>query len=107
MSEFLGQAWIGLTQILGMAQGAAGGALTGLLEQLENTGLGEHVASWVGPGDNLPVTAEQLQDAFTPQQLQVWAEHDGITPRELLERLAQTLPHAVDQATPEGKLPAD
>ncbi len=102
MGEFLGQVLGPLAQMLGLAQGAAGGGLPALLAQLENAGLAERVNSWVGHGENLPVTAEELATAFTPEQLNSWAEHAGTTPDALLETLSEELPKAVNQATSVG-----
>lgn len=103
MSEFLGQILGPLAQVLGLAQGAAGGGLSALLAQLENAGLAERVRSWVGHGENLPVTAEELEGAFTPEQLNSWAAQAGTTPDALLETLSRDLPRAVDRATPAEK----
>lgn len=103
MGEFLGQVLGPLAQILGLAQGAAGGGLPALLAQLENAGLAERVSSWVGHDENLPVTAEELATAFTPEQLNSWAEQAGTTPDALLQTLSEELPKAVDQATPVGE----
>ncbi len=105
MGEFLGQVLGPLAQMLGLAQGAAGGGLPALLAQLENAGLAERVSSWVGHGDNLPVTAEELATAFTPEQLNSWAEQAGTTPDALLEVLSEELPNAVNQATPVAEAP--
>ena len=91
--------------MLGAAQGAAGGGLTALLAQLENAGLTEQVRSWVGEGENLPVTEAELESAFTPEQLNAWATQAGTTPDALLETLAEELPSAVDRATPAGGSP--
>jgi uncharacterized protein YidB (DUF937 family) len=111
MSEFLSQALGGLpgllTQIVGVAQGAAGGGLPAFLAQLENAGLEEHVQSWVGHGENLPVSPEQLEKAFPREQVEAWAHQAGTTPEALLKVLAEALPQAVHHATPEGKLPTD
>jgi len=110
MSEFVGQFLGPLAQILGLAQGAAGGGLPAMLAQLENAGLAERVSSWVGHGENLPVTAEELASAFTPEQLNSWAEQAGTTPDALLEVLSKELPGAVDRVHPPdgpGPLPAD
>ena len=100
MSEFLGPVLGPLAQMLGVAQGAAGGGLQALLAQLENAGLTERVRSWVGHGENLPVTAEELASAFTPEQLNSWAAQAGTTPEALLDVMADELPRAVDRATP-------
>jgi uncharacterized protein YidB (DUF937 family) len=105
MSEFLGQMMGQISQVLGLVQGAAGGGLTGVLAQLENGGLAAEVRSWVSHGENLPVTPEQISGAFTDAQLTQWATEAGTSKEALLIVLAEALPHAVDHATPEGKLP--
>ncbi len=87
-----------LIQLLGMAQGAAGGGLPALVAQLENAGLEERVRSWMGSGENLPVTEEELEQAFTPEQLNDWALKAGTTPGALLQVMAEQLPAAVNQA---------
>lgn len=93
MSEFM-MAFSGLAQLLGAAEGAGGGVWPGMLAQLEMAGFGSHVASWRGEAENLPVTADDLSTAFTPQQIQAWAAQAGTTPDVLLQRLAEALPHA-------------
>ena len=99
MGEYLGQILGPLAQLLGFAQGAAGGGLPALLAQLENAGLAERVSSWISHGENLPVTADELADVFTPQQLNSWAEQAGTTPDAILELLSQELPATVERAT--------
>jgi len=96
-----------LTQIVGAAQGAAGGGLPALLQQLEAFGLGPEVQSWIGHGENLPVTPEQLGKAIPPEQIEAWAKEANTTPEALLKVLAEALPELVHHATPEGKLPPD
>ncbi len=94
-----------LTQLVGGAQGAAGGGLPALLQQLENAGLGQQVASWVGTGENHPVTPEQLSSALPQEHVESMAQQAGTTPDALLKMLAEALPHAVDHATPGGTVP--
>ena len=89
-----------LGQMLGLAQGMAGGALPMLLAQLENAGLSERVQSWLGHGENLPVTAQELGAVFTPEQLNAWAEHAGTTPDAVLHALSEHLPDAVARSAP-------
>ncbi len=88
-----------LGQLLGFAQGLAGGALPMLLAQLENAGLSERVQSWLGHGENLPVTAEELAAVFTPEQLNAWAEQADTTPDAVLQALSEQLPEAVDRSS--------
>ncbi len=119
MSGFLGQILGGLmgsgatvatagsllSQVLGTAEGATGGGLPALLAQFENAGLGEHVKSWLGSGENLPLTAEQILTVIPADQLNAWAERMGVPPGQLPGLLAEVLPHAVDHATADGTVP--
>jgi uncharacterized protein YidB (DUF937 family) len=107
MSAFLGQVWGPLGQVLGLAQGAAGGALPAVLAQLENAGLAERVRSWVEHGENLPVTEAELEAMFRPEQLNSWAIEAGTTPEALLAVVAKELPDAVHRASsPAAEIPA-
>jgi|SRR5215472_13773076 uncharacterized protein YidB (DUF937 family) len=96
-----------LTQIVGAAQGAAGGGLPALLAQLENAGLGAEVRSWIGHEKNLPITPEQLAPVFPREQVEAWAKEAGTTPDAVLKLLAEALPELVHHATPEGTPPAE
>lgn len=98
-----------LKMVLGMlsdnGQGGGGGGLAGLLQQLQQAGLGEQVNSWVGTGQNLPVSPEQLQQAFGSDQMSQMAEKMGLSTGDLGAQLSQMLPQVVDQLTPNGQLP--
>jgi uncharacterized protein YidB (DUF937 family) len=85
----------------------AGGGLGGLLQQLQAAGLGHQADSWVGSGDNEPVTAEQLRNALGPDSVHELAMQAGVSDEEASGGLAALLPELVHQLTPEGRLPAD
>lgn len=78
-----------LGPLLGFAQGMECGALPMLLARLENAGLSERVQSWLGHGESLPVTAEELGTVFTLGRLNAWAEHAGTTPDAVRRSLLQ------------------
>lgn len=97
---------------LGQQQGGAGGAgglggLGALVEQFGRGGLGDVVSSWVGTGHNLPVSPEQLGQVFGPELLERLTQQSGMPAGDLLGQLSQVLPQAVDQMTPQGRLPDD
>jgi uncharacterized protein YidB (DUF937 family) len=50
------------------------GGLQGLIRQFEQAGLGSHVDSWIGTGQNLPVSPEQLAQVLGSGQLQQMAQ---------------------------------
>lgn len=88
-----------------LADNSQGGGLAGLLQQLQSAGLAEQVNSWVGTGQNLPVSPEQLQGAFGADRMSQMAERMGLSTGDLGAQLSQMLPQVVDQATPGGQLP--
>ena len=81
------------------------GGLQGLISAFEQGGLSEVVASWVGTGQNLPISAEQLQAVLGSEQAQAIAQKLGIAPTDALHHLAQFLPQVVDKLTPDGTVP--
>jgi uncharacterized protein YidB (DUF937 family) len=80
------------------------GNLQGLVAQLQQGGLGPQVQSWLGNGQNLPVSADQLRSALGGDQVKQLAQHFGVDPQAALSLLAQHLPGVVDQASPNGTL---
>ena len=80
------------------------GDLQGLVTQLQQGGLSTQVQSWLGSGQNLPVTPDQLRAALGSEQVKQLAQHFGIAPDAALKLLAEHLPTTVDQASPSGTL---
>lgn len=87
-------------------QGANGGVggLGGLVQQFQQGGLGELMNSWIGTGQNLPVSASQLQDVLGSDLLAQFAQQLGLPPDEAAGQLSQLLPQVVDKLTPNGQL---
>jgi uncharacterized protein YidB (DUF937 family) len=81
------------------------GGLQGMTTKLTNSGLGKQVQSWVGTGQNQPVSGQQVQQAMDPGQLHAVAKQAGISDEEASEHVAQAMPEMVNQATPQGKIP--
>jgi uncharacterized protein YidB (DUF937 family) len=87
--------------------GAGGvlGGLGGLLNKLQQGGLGDVTKSWVGSGQNQPVTPSQLNPALGPNIIKTLAQQTGLSEAELTRQLSQVLPGVVDKLTPNGRLP--
>ena len=81
------------------------GGLSAIVAKLEQAGLGEQVKSWIGTGQNLPISAEQLQQVLGNETVRQLAAKFNIPVDQLGQVLAQVLPTAVDHASPNGKLP--
>jgi uncharacterized protein YidB (DUF937 family) len=82
------------------------GNLQGLVDQLQQGGLGDQVKSWLGNGSNLPVSEAQLEAALGSEQVRQLAAKFGVPVDGVLELLSKHLPAAVDQASPNGTLPS-
>nr|WP_151479452.1 YidB family protein [Streptomyces albicerus] len=96
-----------LLQALMNGQGGSGGnPLGGLMDLLTKSGLAEQKDSWVGTGENRPVTGAQIQQALPDETLKQVAEQAGVTTDQVATEIARTLPEVVDRLTPDGHLPA-
>jgi uncharacterized protein YidB (DUF937 family) len=91
-----------LSEMLG--NGSRGG-LNAIVAKLQQAGFGDQVKSWIGNGQNLPITAEQLQQVLGSETIQHLAARFNIPIDQLGKVLAQQLPLAVDHASPDGQLP--
>ena len=105
----------GLGDLLGgglgglLAGGAAGGLLSGglksLVDRFQQNGHGDIANSWIGTGANHAVSPDQLHEALGPDTVNTLAEQAGISQVDVLSGLSRDLPGAIDQLTPDGRLP--
>ena len=86
-----------LQDVLGMLQNHPGG-IGGLVEQFQSKGLGDIASSWVGKGENLPISGEQLQGVLGSDVVSSMAAKFGVSQ----DQIAQFLPQIVDKLTPNG-----
>jgi uncharacterized protein YidB (DUF937 family) len=95
-----------INAVVGMlANGSAHGGLGGLLEKFQQGGLGEVAASWVGTGQNLPVSADQISNVLGGDTIGALAQQLGMGHGDLAGQLSQILPQVVDHLTPGGQAP--
>lgn len=82
------------------------GGLQGLIEQFSKAGLGQQAQSWVSTGQNLPISAEQLQQVLGGQggKLQELAAQFGVPQEKAAGGLAELLPSVIDHLTPNGAI---
>ena len=80
------------------------GGLGGLLQSFKDKGLGEAAASWVGNGENMPISGEQIQSVLGGSALGDLAAKFGMSSEDVSGRLSELLPQVVDKLTPTGKV---
>lgn len=109
LGELLGKAGLGLPQGEGSTpapQAGTGSVLGDLLDGFKKGGMGEATDSWVGTGPNKPISPPHVEQGLGSDVIDALMRQTGLSREELLGRLSQILPEAVDKSTPEGRLPA-
>jgi len=81
------------------------GGLGGLLNKLEQGGLGDQTKSWVGTGQNQPVSPGQIGQALGPNIIKTLSQMTGVSEDQLTKQLSQGIPVIVNWVTPNGRMP--
>ncbi len=89
----------------GLASGGMMSGLSELMDRFTNAGHQTKAQSWVSSGQNESIGADELEQSLDDETIAELVEKTGLSRSELLTRLSQTLPDAVDQATPDGQFP--
>lgn len=84
-----------------------GGGLSGILGKLQQSGLGDAAASWVGTGANQQVSPDALGGALGPDLMGMIAKQMGGSQEQAAGTMADLLPGLIDKLTPQGQVPAD
>lgn len=97
----------GLGSLLGGSSpdGVLSGGLGSLIDLFRQNGAGDRADSWVRTGPNDGIESHDLSTALGDDLLAELAAKTGLSHEQILERLSNTLPSAVDDLTPEGVLP--
>lgn len=94
-----------LQQALNLIDSPEVGGLPGLIEKFQKGGLAEIAASWVGTGENQPVSGEQMLNTIGGDKIREIASSLGVSNTQVADGLASVLPQLIDKLTPEGKIP--
>jgi len=81
--------------------------LSGLVERFRNGGLDHIIDSWIGRGENRPVSPNQLHQALGDGTVEGLSRETGLPRDDLLSQLSRLLPEVVDKLTPQGRLPTE
>ncbi len=92
--------------LMAALQGNGAPGIGGIVQQLRQSGLGAQVESWIGNGENLPVSADDIAQALSGPALATIAGKLGVDPSTASALLSRVLPGLVDRHTPDGQDPA-
>ena len=91
----------------GLSGGALLAGLTDLLDRFRQNDPNSPAHSWVSTGPNQPISSDELERALGTERIQWLTAQTGMTRDELLAGLAASLPEAIDELTPEGRIPTE
>ncbi|OFW57886.1 MAG: hypothetical protein A2133_01420 [Actinobacteria bacterium RBG_16_64_13] len=90
---------------IGSLLGAGGANLWGLLEKLKAAGLEDKVMSWIGRGENKPISPDEVKAGVPADQIEAVAAKLGISRDVAASKIAAILPGLIDKLTPDGLVP--
>ena len=85
----------------------AGGGLQQVLSGFQANGLSAQTDSWIGTGENKPISGEDVRKVVGAEELAKIAAQLGVSEDEAADAVAQVLPTVVDKVSPEGHLAPD
>ena len=96
----------GANVLMGILSGllTQSGGLQGLANKFSQKGESDAFSSWVGMGENQPVSGAQIQKVLGSDQVGALAAKMRVDPTQASHFLAEYLPKIVDKLTPEGKV---
>ena len=94
-----------LDNLLEMLNDQKSGGITGLIQKFNEKGLGDHMSSWIGTGENLPISADQIKDVLGSDKIKELASKLNLGEHDTSKSLADLLPQLIDRLTPDGSVP--
>lgn len=92
---------------LGLSMLQQQGGLGGVLGKFRENGMGAQADSWVGTGQNMNISPDQLQQVFGSGALGDIAAKLGMSQEQAGSAMSQVLPELVNQLTPQGQVTPD
>ena len=87
------------------SQGAGVGGLGDLIGRFTQGGMGDVIGSWIGHGQNAPISGDQLSNVLGSDAIGQIAAQLGLSHGEAASQLSQMLPEVVNRLTPNGQAP--
>ena len=97
-----------INMVVGMLanNGQGGGGLADIVGKFQQAGMGDVVSSWIGTGQNAPISGDQLGSVLGSDTISQIAQQLGLSQGDAAAQLSQVLPQVVDKLTPGGQAPS-
>jgi uncharacterized protein YidB (DUF937 family) len=92
---------------LGLSMLQQQGGLGGALGKFREAGMGAQADSWVGTGQNMNISPNQLEQVFGSGALSDIAAKLGMSQDQAGSAMSQVLPELINQLTPQGEVTPD
>lgn len=94
-----------LAAVLALIADPVKGGFGGFIGRFRNAGLGDIVDSWIARGGNEPISADEVETAVGPGEIDSIATRTGLDRGTVSAAMAGMLPGVVDKLTPDGEVP--
>ena len=81
------------------------GGISGGVKLFQEKGLDGIISSWIGTGENLPISSEQIKQVLGSDTLDKISNNTSLPVQNISSDLAQLLPKVIDLLTPNGQVP--
>ncbi|PIE29222.1 hypothetical protein CSA57_09445 [candidate division KSB3 bacterium] len=78
--------------------------LAGLVSNLNGQGLVDIAQSWLGNGENLPISMEDVKKLFGSEKLSQLASQLDLDEDSFVGGVVEALPNIIDKSSPDGSL---
>ncbi|AOS84195.1 hypothetical protein BIU88_08660 [Chlorobaculum limnaeum] len=94
-----------VSALSGLLGGGGGNMNLGaILSKMQQSGLGDIAASWLGNGANAPISPGAVTDLIGSDKIADFASRFGLSEESAKNAIASALPEMVDKASPNGSL---
>ncbi len=94
------------SSLLSLIVNPQNGGIAGFFSRFQQAGLGNLVSSWIGNGDNEPISPDQLEQGLGGETLGRLAASAGLPVAAAAPAMAFMLPKIIDLLTPDGTVPS-
>jgi OmpA-OmpF porin, OOP family len=94
------------SSLLALIVNPQNGGIAGFFSRFQQAGLGNLISSWMGRGENIPISPNQLEQVLGGDTVGRLAASAGLPAAAAAPAMAFMLPKLIDFLTPDGAIPS-